>query len=213
MPTIAIGVKHVTLGEGTEIGLLNVFRGLRRIELEDSARIESWNWVSAHPIYQQLDDNAGTLFVGYGSKIGSRCYIDCSGTVIVREYAALGGHRCLLQTHEPDLAHHQQTVGRITVGDHSLVSSCTVLLQGAFVPARSVVGAHSTVLAGYDDESAAGLYVGSPAKWKCASSGGWHDREYVDITQHGVRAEQGILSGDRSATRQSRQADKVAAEA
>lgn len=197
MPIIAIGVRRVKVGAGCKIGLLNTFRGLRLIELDDESLIESWTWISAHPIFQTLDDQAGTLYLGFGSKIGSRCYIDCSGTVVVRSYAALGGHRCVLQTHEPDLDAAEQTVGRITIGSRSLVSSLTVMLQGAFVPPNSVVGAHSTVLAGYDETSPSGLYVGSPAKYKRELTGAWFDRDFVTMRDHRIDAQQGVLTADR----------------
>lgn len=57
--------------------------------------------------------------MGIKSRDGSRCYIDCSGTIVIRAFGAVGGVRCVLQSHQPDLERNRQSAGRITVGDHA----------------------------------------------------------------------------------------------
>jgi hypothetical protein len=59
------------------------------------------------------------FFMGIKSRVGSRCYIDCSGTIVIRAFGAVGGVRCVLQSHQPDLERNRQSAGRITVGDHA----------------------------------------------------------------------------------------------
>jgi acetyltransferase-like isoleucine patch superfamily enzyme len=174
-PTIAVDVMKFSIGEHVRIGLFNVFRGMSEVRMEDYAIVDSWNWISAHPSFQQLDPKAGTLFLGVRARIGSRCYVDCSGTVIIRAFAEVGGHRCLLQTHEIDYERKVQTAGRITVGHHSFVGSCAVMLKDSVLPDQSLLAANATMTRGSAVEEKRGLYAGSPAKWKRETTGDFFD--------------------------------------
>ncbi|MGW0036398.1 acyltransferase [Gordonia sp. NPDC003376] len=199
-PTIVVGVDEFRVGDGCKLGLLNVFRGLRVVEMEAESLVESWNWVSAHPIYRTFDSRSGTLYFGYRAKLGSRCYVDCSGTVIIRKYGAVGGNRCLLQTHEPDYATSTQTIGRITVDEYAMTASSTVLLKNAYLPSRSLLAANSTLRQGLGPESASGLYAGSPAVWKRAlatDAGSWFRRTDYEISKFRIDSHQGVSDEDR----------------
>jgi acetyltransferase-like isoleucine patch superfamily enzyme len=202
MPTIVVGVANVHVGEHVRIGLLNVLRDLSNVWLDDYSLVESWNWVSAHPTYQASDADCGTLFLGVRAKLGSRNYVDCSGTIIVRSFGTVGGQRCLLHTHEPDFRNDRQTVGRITVGRHAYVGSGAVLLKGAEVPDRSIVAAHSTMTAKSAQNGVPGLYAGTPATWKRATSGDWFERNTYVMTGYVVEQQMGVLPEDRDATGQ-----------
>ncbi|MGV9793138.1 acyltransferase [Gordonia sp. NPDC003422] len=199
-PSIVSGVTRFEVGEGAYLGTFNVFRGLRHIRLEDQARIESWNWVSAHPNFREIDPEAGTLFLGRRSKIGSRCYLDASGTIAIRRYAAVGGNRCFLQTHQPDFEQAVQTAGRITVGHHTLVGSCAVILKNSMVPDMSLLAANSTMLEHSAPDGRPGLYAGSPAKWKRETKGLWFERTATFMSEHAIDGQQGILPADIETT-------------
>jgi acetyltransferase-like isoleucine patch superfamily enzyme len=176
-PTIALGVKRFEIGENVRIALFNVFKDLSLARLDDDAVVESWNWISAAPEFQEIDAQAGTLHVQRAGKIGSRNYIDCSGTIILRPYCFVGGNRVFLQSHEPDFQLDRQMVGRIVIGHHALVNSCSVLLMGAQVPDQSVLAPNSTMRAPKpDDEMPRGVYSGSPAKWTGETEGVWFER-------------------------------------
>ena len=85
-------------------------------------------------------------------------------------------------------------VGRITVGDHSLVSSASVMLKGATLPDRSILAAHSTTISAADRP---GLYAGTPAVWKRElPAGGWFARQDRTMTEHVVQGPMGILASD-----------------
>lgn len=194
---VVVGVGRFELGRGSTINFFNVFRGLSMVRLEDHAVIGSWNWVSADRSFQKIDPGAGTLFLGYFAKIGNRNYIDNSGTVIIREYGGIGGNRCLIQTHEPDFSNGNQTVGRITVGHHSTVASCAVMLKGAYLPDRSLLAANSTMTKASGAGCKSGLYAGSPAVWKRTTSGQYFER-VGRMTGRAVDAPMGIRDEDRS---------------
>jgi acetyltransferase-like isoleucine patch superfamily enzyme len=182
-PILVSGVARFEIGEGARINPFNVFKDLSLARLDEGAWIASWNWVSAAPEFQQIDPQAGTFHVQRGGKIGSRNYLDCSGTIIVREYGWVGGNRVYMQTHEPDLEKCSQTVGRIVIGHHALVSSCAVLLKGAYLPDQSILETNSTMLATSSD-GRRGVYAGSPATWKGETRGEWFQRTGLVMTEH-----------------------------
>ncbi|MBJ7339110.1 hypothetical protein [Mycolicibacterium sp.] len=194
---LVLGVGRFELAPGSAINSFNVFKGLSTVGLEDHAVIGSWNWISADRSFQAIDSAAGTLFLGYCAKIGSRNYVDNSGTVVVREYGGIGGNRCLIQTHEPDFASCHQTVGRVTIGHHSLVGSCAVMLKGAHLPNQSLLAANSTMTSHSSPENKPGLYAGSPAVWKRCTSGQYFDR-VGRMTEFRVDGPMGVLEEDRS---------------
>jgi acetyltransferase-like isoleucine patch superfamily enzyme len=203
-PTITVGVAKFTIGEHVRIGLLNVFRGMSTVWLEDYVIIDSFNWISANPLYQQLDPEAGTLFMGIKSRVGSRCYIDCSGTIVIRAFGAVGGVRCVLQSHQPDLEHNRQSAGRITVGDHAWVASCAVMLKGSSLPEKSLLAANATMTPSSAEDGKSGLYVGSPAKWKSETTGAFFDRLTYWITENVIDEPMGIAADDVSDSYKSR---------
>ncbi|MDT5091128.1 MAG: hypothetical protein QOH60_491 [Mycobacterium sp.] len=178
-PVLVSGAGRFEIGDGARINPFNVFKSMGLVRLDEQALIASWNWISAAAEFQELDPQAGTLHMQRASKIGSRNYLDCSGTIIIRQYAWVGGNRTFLQTHEPDLVNERQTAGRIIVGHHSLVHSCCVLMKGAYLPDQSVLETNSTLLAGEDRRR--GVYAGTPAKWKADTEGKWFDRTTVVI--------------------------------
>lgn len=197
-PTIVWKVKRVDIGDDARLGLLNVFRGLTQVVLEERVIIESWNWISAHPVFQELDPEAGTFFMANHAKVGSRNYLDSSGTIIIREHARLGGNRCLLQTHQADQIHSRRNVGRITIGHHSVVGSCAVMLMGAFLPDQSMLAANSTMTHRSGQDKKRGLYVGSPATWKRETSGTYFEGSHAYyMTACHIEGPMGILVEDR----------------
>lgn len=197
---IVVGVGRFELERGATINFLNVFRGLSSVRLEDHAVIGSWNWITADRSFQKIDPKAGTLFIGYFGKIGNRNYIDNSGTVVIREYGGIGGNRCLIQTHEPNFANGDQTVGRITVGHHSTVASCAVMLKGAYLPDQSLLAANSTMTKASGRGCKPGLYAGSPAVWKRNTDGHYFER-VGRMTGRAVDAPMGVLDEDHSSRR------------
>ena len=85
-PTLVFGVRRFEIGENVQVLPFNVIKGLSLTRLDDSRLvIASWNWISAATEFQQIDPQAGTLAcIEYAGKLGSRNYVDCSGTVIMQ---------------------------------------------------------------------------------------------------------------------------------
>jgi len=198
-PNLVLNVRRFEIGEGVQIGLFNVFRGLSLVRLGDCVIIKSWNWVSAASQFQLVDSNAGTLDLQYGAAITSRHYLDASGTIVMDRHARIGGGRAYLQTHEPDFATNRQTAGRIFIGHHALVSTCAVMLKGAHLPPRSILAANSTMLP-MNEPRTSGLYAGSPARWKREVDGDYFRSLDHEMREFVVEGEMGPLFTDGSSS-------------
>lgn len=199
-PSLVMGVGKFRVGENCSIAPFNTFKGNSLIQLADESGIGSFNWISAHPAYQALDPGAGTLMMGYGARIEGRNYLDCSGTVEIGAYSAVGGQRCVLQSHDPDLGGFKQTVGRVVVGHHSLVGSCAVMLKGAELPPQSILAANATMTGRRITDPKSGVYGGTPAKFLAPTSGGWFEREGRDAIAVTDLKIDGVLGAAPTAT-------------
>lgn len=193
-PNLVVNVVKFDVGRYAAVGPFNVVRGMGLVRLGEYSIINSWNWISAHPVYRTIDPQAGTFFLGTCARVGSRNYLDSSGTIVVKAFAYVGGNKCLLQTHEPHFATDEQSVGRITVGHHSMVGSGAVLLKGAALPDQSLLAANSTLVHARDDRK--GLYAGSPAVWKRDTEGEWFTRDTYSMAGHIVDEPMGIRPED-----------------
>jgi acetyltransferase-like isoleucine patch superfamily enzyme len=184
-PIFVFGVDRFELGEDVRIWPFSVIKGLRLVRLDKEATIRAWNWISAAAEFREGDPQAGTLDLGYGSGVGARHLLDCSGAIILQPYANIGGGRSILQTVDFDSIHERQTAGRIVLGQHSLVGSRAALLKGAYLPDQSVLASNSVLYAPTTDEpQRQGLYAGAPATWRAETRGAWFDRIDPLITEH-----------------------------
>jgi acetyltransferase-like isoleucine patch superfamily enzyme len=193
-PNLVWRVERFEIGDAVHIFPGNVFLNLRRVRMRPYASIASWNWITADPSCRNLDENAGTVFFGTRAKLGSRCQVDCSGTVVLRAFSSVGGNQCLLESSEWDARLGERRIGRITVGHHSLVGSRAVMGMGAAVPDQSLLASNSTMvaLAG----GSRGVYAGSPAQWRRATDGKWFTRTTYEMTEHVAVEPLGIQPAD-----------------
>ena len=185
-PILAFNLGHVIMGEECRINTANIFRSLRLLKLEDKAGIGQLNTISAFPGFSRLDRTAGCLVMRKGAFITSRHYIDCSGGVEMGEFSALYGQRTTLLTHEIDMSTNEQTAGSVTIGARSSVLTNCVILKGAYLPPRSLLAAHSTMLKSKGPNPPEGLYAGTPAR--CirpvpVGPNSWFEREESATTQ------------------------------
>jgi carbonic anhydrase/acetyltransferase-like protein (isoleucine patch superfamily) len=74
----------------------------------------------------------------------------------------------------------------VVIGERSFVSTNCVILKGAFLPPRSLLAAHSTLIKATDHKAASGLYVGTPAKCIAPVPSGsdtYFERKVSEITK------------------------------
>lgn len=173
-PCLVHKVMRFALGDGARIGVGNVFRGLDHVTLGANAIIGHWNWISAGEVTAQTGSDPMSLRLGESATIVSRHFIDCSGGVLVEDYALVAGLRSVLLTHQVDYRTCTMTAAPIRIGAYALVNACNNIVPGAQVPARCVTTMGAVVLPGLESEGR--LYGGVPARDIQPVGGKWFDR-------------------------------------
>lgn len=186
-PNLVLGCGTFSLGKGSIIWPFNVFKGLAHIRLDGENLIGSWNQITAAADFQNFSDRVGVLWMKEQSFVTNRHYIDCSGQVILEPYAAVGGIKSIIQSHELDVANNENTVGRVVFGEKAVSSTACVMLKDSYLPDRSMLAAGSVMVKAKDGSELAksGLYAGVPARFvKEIKDFTWWDREcsYTAVT-------------------------------
>lgn len=159
--------KSLLMGPGSSIDHFNVIKGLSNVVLGECAMIGRLNWISAFPL-DDVTHFAGdvsrdpSLRVGSHSAITHRHIIDCTSLISVGEFSTIAGYRSQFLTHSIDISSSEQRSYPIEIGNFTFVGTNVVLLGGARLPARSVLGAGSVLSKCYEDECM--LYGGVPAR-------------------------------------------------
>lgn len=168
-PTAQLGrslflVKHVSMGPESSVGSMNVFRGLDELRFGTGAKMATRNWVAAHPlsgIVYNSPTRTSALILGDWAKVTNAHIIDCTDRVELGAHAVLAGFRTQVLTHSLELVRDQHYSKPVSVGDHSVVMSGSLLLCGSGVPPRCVVSAGSVVATKLTQPDT--LYRGNPA--------------------------------------------------
>lgn len=171
-PTARIGFSWVfperlVLGPGARIGHLNVVVHLARLELGAHAIIDRSNWITGFPAggarhFVHRAERDPALLVGAHAAITKGHHLDCTDRVTIGEFTTVAGYRSQFLTHSIDLVANRQDCAPITVGAYCFVGTASVLLPGARLPDRSVLGAMALLNSAPTD--AGWLYAGVPAK-------------------------------------------------
>lgn len=157
----------------SRINRWNLVKGLKSVRLAPYATIGKNNIITAHAAYAKLS-NGARLVLGEHAYVTSRHAMDCSGSLILGPYSALAGFGSQVLTHSIDLSRNAQTAYPIEIAERSFVGARCLLLGGARLPARSVLGAGSVLTDAERTEQ--GLWAGVPAQFKKQVEGEWFDR-------------------------------------
>jgi len=185
-PVLALNVGRAVIGQGTTIAALNIFRSLRLLKMGDGATMGSLNTISAHPAYQALHADVGSLIMGDGAIITSRHNVDCSGIVRIGDMSGIAGQRTTILSHEIDIMLNVQSAGRVTIGERSVVLTNCLVLKGAILPPQSLLIANSTLIRARKTNPAPGIYGGSPAEFIRSNpldGGSWFERKESATTK------------------------------
>jgi acetyltransferase-like isoleucine patch superfamily enzyme len=174
-PTAYIGrsvvlVGHLSMGPGASIGPLNVIKDLEELRLEEGASIGSRNWIAGFPRAAATADDPfphspkrrPSLTMGKYAMITVAHEIDCSDRVEIGDYSGLAGFRCTVLTHSLNLMRDRFATAPVVIGHHTAVMSGSTLLNGARIPSRCVISAHSVVNTPLSEELT--FYSGNPAE-------------------------------------------------
>lgn len=171
-PTARIGwswifPRELAMGEGARIGHFNVAIHLQRVELGAHASIERGNWITGFPAgdarhFSHRKERAPVLVLGEHSAVTKDHHFDCTDRIEIGRFTIVAGYRSQLLTHSIDLAANRQDSAPIRLGDHCFVGTNVVVLGGARLPDRSVLGAKALLTESYAEPG--WLYAGVPAR-------------------------------------------------
>ncbi|MCR5312408.1 MAG: glycosyltransferase [Bacteroidaceae bacterium] len=172
-PTAHIGLsfiypKFLRMAEGASIGHFNVAINLDSIEMGKNCIIGRSNWITGFPTgtdsrhFAHDKNRCSELIMGDESSITKSHHIDCTNTVSIGEFAAIGGYNTQILTHSVDMYECRQDSHPITIGKYSLVATRSIITGGAKLPNYSVLCAGAYLGKHYEQEWM--MYGGVPAK-------------------------------------------------
>lgn len=171
-PTARIGLawvfpRHLIMEEGSYIGTLTVGRHLDLIHLRAHAHVGRGNWITGFPggdsrHFTHLAGRRAELHVGEHAAITNRHLIDCTSPVTIGRFTTFAGFQSQILTHTIEIGACRQTAAPVTIGEYCFIGTNCVILGGAVLPARSVLGAKSLLNKVFEEEYA--LYAGVPAR-------------------------------------------------
>ena len=172
-PTARIGYSYINvetlrMGPNSRIGTFNFVRNLKVLSLGECASIGHLNWITGlnesgrAEHFRDESDRSSELILGEHTAILHRNIIDCMNKITIGAFTTLAGHRSQILTHGINILSSRQTSAPVTIGDYCLVGTKVLILKGAMLPSRSVLGAGSVLEKKYNDEGC--LYAGTPAR-------------------------------------------------
>jgi len=152
-PTSRIGLswffpKRLVMEAHSNVGHLNVCKGLDLVVLKQYSIIARGNWITGYPKnktthYYDQKDRLPQLILEEHVGISSRHIFDCTNSVTIGKYSTIGGFRSQFLSHSIDIKDCRQTSKPIRIGDYCFVGTDCVLLGGSTLPDYSILGAKS----------------------------------------------------------------------
>lgn len=171
-PSARIGIAWVfpsklVMAENTRIDHFTVAVHLDRIEMDEESKIGRSNWITgfatgttSHHFAHQADRRS-ELILGAHSAITKNHHLDCTSPIRIGRFSTIAGYHSQLLTHSIDVVSNRQHSEPIEIGDYTFVGTNVVILGGAKLPNRSVLGAKSLLNKVFEAEMH--LYGGVPA--------------------------------------------------
>jgi carbonic anhydrase/acetyltransferase-like protein (isoleucine patch superfamily) len=162
--------KMLVMAAGSHIDHLCTAIHLDEVNLGREARIGRGTWItgfpsdSGTPHFAQQRGRVPRLVVAEGAAITKNHHIDCTSEVNIGKYTTVAGYNSQILSHSIDLKECRQSSAPIVIGDYCFLGTNVVVLGGAKLPGRSVLGAHSLLNKPFGEEWS--LYAGVPATKK-----------------------------------------------
>jgi carbonic anhydrase/acetyltransferase-like protein (isoleucine patch superfamily) len=153
---LIIRVGSLVTGKSVRIGALNIIRGGEQVRLGDYAEVMRLNVLNAIPDHDCTTSPVSRLEIGAGAVVVSGHRIDFTDQVTIGRNVIVGGRNSSLWTH------NRQQTAPIAIGDFCYLGSEVRLAPGARLAERSILGLGS-VLAGAIDTPGS-LVGGVPAR-------------------------------------------------
>jgi acetyltransferase-like isoleucine patch superfamily enzyme len=146
----------VRIGARAIVGSLNLFRGGRRIELDDYSQVLRLNVINAIRNNDCTNEPDSSFYLGYGSVLTAEHRVDFTDRVRIGRCSILGGRNSSIWTH------NVRSGKPVEIGDYCYVGSEIRMAPGARIPDCSVVGLGSVVTRPIEERYS--LIAGVPAK-------------------------------------------------
>ncbi len=161
--------KKLVMKAGARIGHLTICKDIDLVQMEESASIGNFDWITGFPSgphpsghFGHQADRRPELLMEPHSAITNRHFIDCTERIRIGTFGTVAGFASQLMTHSVNLELSRQEAYPITVGAYCFVGTNCVLLGGCVLPDCSVLGAKSLLTQAFTDGHY--LYGGVPAK-------------------------------------------------
>jgi acetyltransferase-like isoleucine patch superfamily enzyme len=171
-PTARIGLslllaERVEMGEGSIIGSLNMIKGMSELTVAPRGHIGNLNWITGLPpsdpdFFREEPDRISALVVGEDAAITNRHLLDCTNRITIGRFATIAGFRSQFITHGIDIGPNRQSSLPIEIGDYCFTGTGVIVLKGAVLGPRCVLGAGSMLRGQFLEEYK--LVSGNPAK-------------------------------------------------
>ncbi|NQX02625.1 acyltransferase [bacterium] len=172
-PSARIGLawvfpRQLIMAENTRIDHLTVAIHLDLIKMGERSTIGRSNWITGFASgtdskhFQHQPNRRSELRIGADSAITKNHHLDCTSPIRIGDFVTVAGYQSQLLTHSIDVMENRQDSAPIDIGDYAFVGTNVVILGGAKLPARSVLGAKSLLNKPFEIEFQ--LYGGVPAK-------------------------------------------------
>ncbi|HVU23810.1 MAG TPA: hypothetical protein VHE13_06765 [Opitutus sp.] len=171
-PTARIGCswifpRELEMGEHARIGHFNVAIHLQRVSLGAHALIERSNWITGFEAgaprhFAHRPGREPALVLHEHSAVTKHHHLDCTDRVEIGAFTIIGGYGSQLLSHSIDLEHNRQDAAPIVIGRYCFVGTDVVVLGGARLPDRSVLGAKALLNEAFGQPG--WLYAGVPAR-------------------------------------------------
>lgn len=156
---------QLVMEKNSSIGNYNRCTGVALVEMHEGAHIGNSNRIFGPRIGSTTDyehrDRFPALRMGAFADITECHIIDCTDTVHIGRGSLIAGHGTQFLSHSMDLKRARQDCEPITIGDACFVATGSIVLKGAVLPDRSVLGPGSVLRK--QNVGEAGLYWGVPA--------------------------------------------------
>ncbi|MXV17443.1 acyltransferase [Hufsiella ginkgonis] len=155
------------MAEGARIGHFTVAIHLDLVKMERKASLGRGNWITGFPTngssphFKHQPGRQAALFIGEEAAVTKNHHLDCTNRIEIGRFSTVAGYRSQFLTHSINVMGNRQDSAPITIGEYTFVGTNVVVLGGAVLPARSVLGAKSLLNKAYTEEWK--LYGGVPA--------------------------------------------------
>lgn len=159
--------KKLVMGANTRIAHFNVAIHLENLVMKANSSIGRGNWITGYPLggsrhFTHQKDRDPSLIIGESSAITKNHHLDCTHRIEVGSFTTIAGYQSQFLTHSIDLQECRQDSYPIKIGDYCLIGTNVVVLGGAVLPDRSVLGAKALLNKMMHDTD--NLYAGVPAR-------------------------------------------------